>query len=342
MKPAWGKYAVLLILVTGFWVIVFKNFDSDQSPARPVPPFSVLMIGWDGSRLAQIEKLLAAGELPNLKKLIENGSFIKVKVRDGRSDTKAGWTQIFTGYSAAVTGVHGNRDYRPIPPGLTLFERLEGFFGPEIFSGFISGKVNNIGARGPHRICINCKSRFDGTQRKTRWWDEESDAPPKEGKDKIFENREGEPYLHAHKKMDLYRNNLGPAPKVAAVALETLQKIAERKFFLFVHFEEPDEQGHLHREGSPEYLNAMKEADRWTGVLLAAVANRDVKIFILSDHGFNPGENNHRDAPDTFWASNIAGLNGDADRRDFTPTILRLYDFPLGLDPPLNGRPLQP
>jgi len=330
----WGLFAGVLALALALWL----------RPPAPAPRHSVLMIGWDGSRLEQIEKLLNAGELPNLKKLVDAGTFVRVKIRDGRTDTKAGWTQIFTGYDAQVTGVHGNRDYRPIPPGLTAFERLKARYGSKIATAFISGKVNNIGARGPHRVCINCQSRFEDTNKKTKWWDEASDAPPKNGEVKKFEEKLGEPWLNALVAIDDYKNGLGAGENVLAKALEVLQRQQKQSFFTFVHFEEPDEQGHLFKEGSAEYVNAVKKVDGWTGKLLEAVSNRDdVKVFILSDHGFNKGENNHRDAPDTFWAGGIRGMRGDADRRDFTPTILHLYDFPLDrIEPALNGRPLTP
>ncbi len=339
MKHLGLVFAVLTLAFIGGWLYL-----PQLSPAKK-PPFNVLVVGWDGSRLERIEQLLAENKLPVLKKLISQGSFVKVNITDGRTDTKAGWTQIFTGYNAAVTGVHSNRDYRPIPPGYTVFERLIDKFHDGIATLFISGKVNNIGARGPHKVCINCKSRFDDTHGKTQWWDENSEAPTKKGLPREYSERAGEPYFNAAKRLHLYKNDLGEAANVAAFAIESLRQIQGRNFFAFVHFEEPDEMGHLNREGSISYLSAIEEADRRTGELLVAIAQMkfpgELRVFIASDHGFNRLEHGHGDAPETFLASTVHGLEQQADRRDFTPTILKMYDFALDtLQPKLNGRPL--
>lgn len=311
------------------------------------PPFSVLMIGWDGSRRQTVLEMLESGRLPNLKNFIDSGTFIDITINDGRTDTKAGWTQIFTGYSASVTGVHSNRDYRPIPPGLTIFERLKGRYGDKIQTLFFSGKVNNIGARGPHKVCINCKSRFNDTHGKTEWWHEETEAPTRDGGAREFIDREGEPYFYTQKAIDRYINKLGPGPKVLATAKTELTSLAGKAFFAFVHFEEPDEQGHLYSEGSREYISALENNDKNLAELLNFAkdlersGNREVKVFILSDHGFDGRKHTHRRAPETFWAAHAKNFRPAADRRDFTPTLLELYGFNLrDIAPPLNGRSL--
>ena len=62
--------------------------------------------------------------------------------------------------------------------GDTIFERLEEHFGSDqIVTAFIGGKINNIGARGPHEICVNCWKRYPDTREKTFWWEESTSAP---------------------------------------------------------------------------------------------------------------------------------------------------------------------
>lgn len=309
------------------------------------PPFSVLAIGWDGSSRATVEKLLAEGRLPHLKELIEQGTYIRARVGNARSDTKAGWAQIFTGYSSSVTGVHSNRDYQPIPAGLTIFERLKERYGDGIQTLFLSGKINNIGARGPHKICINCKSRFDDTRKKTRYWDEDNQAPTRKGQERQFSERSGEPYYNATKSMDVYRNDLGSGDNVLKMAREELQKLGGKPYFAFVHFEEPDEQGHLYGEGSKEYVKALEHNDRRLRELLdiarTGSGEREVKVFVLSDHGFDERQHSHKDAPDTIWVAGSKDVRGAADRRDFTPTLLELYGFDTeAILPKLDGRSL--
>ncbi len=355
MPKWWGNWLWFGVPVLGLPALVFavifgteslRNSGLRSRVASSDPPqFSVLAIGWDGSRRQTIERLLSEGRLPNLKELIEQGTYIKANVGEARSDTKAGWTQIFTGYSAATTGVHSNRDYQPIPAGLTIFERLKGRYGDGIHTLFLSGKINNIGARGPHKICINCKSRFDDTRRKTHYWDEDSPAPTRKGAPKQFAERSGEPYYNALKALDVYRNELGGGDNVLKAAIAELQAREGKPYFAFIHFEEPDEQGHLFGEASQEYIKALEDNDRRLKELLdfahEHAGERELKIYVLSDHGFDERQNSHRNAPETFWVAGSKDVRGPADRRDFTPTLLELYGFETeAITPKLDGRSL--
>lgn len=342
MPRAWGKWLWLALpLLSLPLLLVFFTRSSAE------PPFSTLIIGWDGSHRARVEKLLAEGRLPNLQELIATGTYIEARVGEARSDTKAGWAQIFTGYGANITGVRSNRDYKPIPTGLTIFERLKDRYEDRIQTLFLSGKINNIGARGPHRICLNCRSRFTDTRQKTRYWEEESPAPTKKGQAKEYAERAGEPYFNALQALDVYRNDLGSGDKVLAAAQEELAKLSGQAFLAFVHFEEPDELGHLFGEGSSEYTQALLNNDRRLPELLRlareAASPRPLRFFLLSDHGFDPGKNSHKNAPETFWLADEAGFRRSADRRDFAPTLLQLYGFKLeSLKPELDGRSLIP
>lgn len=331
--PLAAAIAILL------WQTVVRH---DGPVVKSPPSLSVLAIGWDGSRRQTVQHLLQEGRLPNLAALTTQGQWIDVTVREARTDTKAGWAQIFTGYSSDITRVRSNRDYAPIPPGLTAFERLKARYGAELRTLFISGKVNNIGARGPHQICANCRSRSDETRGKTGWWDENQDAPTKNGEPRQFESRDGEPFMNALRAIDVYKNGLGAGVTVMQTATEALQGV-DRPFFAFVHFEEPDEPGHRFGEGSEPYIRSLIENDRHLGELRRLIARvPNCIVFVLSDHGFDEGRETHKDAPETFWVSSLKNLRGAADRRDFTPTLLELYGFNLeNLHPQLSGRSLR-
>jgi len=91
-------------------------------------PRNVILFGWDGAQRNHVNECLARGELVNLKKLASEGALVEIdiiKKVEGATDTKAGWTQILTGYHPEVTGVYSNGRYQPIPKGLSIFERLE-------------------------------------------------------------------------------------------------------------------------------------------------------------------------------------------------------------------------
>ncbi|MCI0470041.1 MAG: hypothetical protein L0Y73_00110, partial [Candidatus Aminicenantes bacterium] len=78
--------------------------------------------------------------------------------------------------------------------------------------------------------------------------------------------------------------------------------------------------------------------------------NKNVYFFIMSDHGFSffPGGYNHyglpddMKAPDGFLVINGPGVRSGkiktASVLDITPTILYLYDLPIGKN--MDGRPL--
>ncbi|MGE4132111.1 MAG: alkaline phosphatase family protein [Bdellovibrionales bacterium] len=338
--------SVLGLVVLTVVVLYFSIGHMNLAPT-PCNEKDVLVVGWDGSRRAKVEELLGNGELPNLQKLIDKGSYIQVNIHEGRTDTKAGWAQIWTGYSASRTGVYSNRKYRPIPAGWTAFERLRAQFGDSIRTAFVSGKINNIGARGPHKICENCKSRFDDTRGKTHYWDESKTPELKiKGEKPRYVEREGEPYFHAKPKLDFYQNALGESSHVMQAGLDWIEKNRDKPFLAFLHFEEPDELGHLYGENSTEYHQALINNDRNLAEILRRVPpakNRPLITFVLSDHGFNPGEKEHGEAPETFWVSDMPGLVASADRRDFTPTLLQLYCLSTNaIDPPLDGRSLRP
>ena len=95
-------------------------------------PRNIILIGWYGAQRNHVKECLSRNELPNLEKLIEDGNFVEIDV-EGTTDTKAGWSQILTGYYPTVTGVYNNGQYQPIPKGLSIFERLEERFGKDKF-----------------------------------------------------------------------------------------------------------------------------------------------------------------------------------------------------------------
>lgn len=98
---------------------------------KPVMANNAILIGWDGAHRDHVKSLLKEGKLANLKELIAHGVLVDVDVTSGATDTKAGWTQILTGYRPEVTGVYNNGRYRDVPEGYSVFERLQTEFGAD-------------------------------------------------------------------------------------------------------------------------------------------------------------------------------------------------------------------
>ena len=62
-------------------------------------PRNVILFGWDGAQRNHVNGCLARGKLPTLKQLAEEGALVEINI-NGTTDTKAGWTEILTGYGA--------------------------------------------------------------------------------------------------------------------------------------------------------------------------------------------------------------------------------------------------
>jgi predicted AlkP superfamily pyrophosphatase or phosphodiesterase len=299
------------------------------------PPASIVLIGWDGAQRNHVREALDRGELPALRQLSKDGALVAIDIHR-TTDTKAGWTQILTGYQPEVTGVFSNGRYGPIPAGLSVFERLEQAFGPgNIFTGAVIGKKGHVDndPAGWERLATGANPGPD---------------------EEVITNRNGvrfrrapaKPYFFTSQGMDYWQNGLGENEKVGTAALELIRQHQKAPFFIFIHFADVDHKGHQFGENSKEYNDALISSDLWTGrivALLKELALYDqTAIYVTADHGFDEGQKNHADAPYVFLATNDPGVMRRGLREDITPT---LYDR-LGIDtrefnPPLDGRSLR-
>jgi hypothetical protein len=300
---------------------------------RDAPPKNVILIGWDGAQRNHIKEDMAKGELPALAQLAREGTIVEIDILR-ITDTKAGWTQILTGYNPEITGVFNNADFQPIPEGLTIFERLEKHYGPDkIATVAVIGKLGNVGCAGPTRQRLG-KNQQDLA-----------------GPNIVTENGvkyrlvPGEPYYLAKNHMDVFINGLELDEKVGAKALEMLEKYKDQRFFFFVHFAQIDHKGHAFGENSKEVDDAYISADTWTGKIVAKLKELglydDTLIYVTADHGFDEGMKQHKDAPYVFLATNDPKVIRRGERADITPTILDRLGFDLSsFDPPLDGHSL--
>ena len=296
-------------------------------------PQNIILFGWDGAQRNHVNECLGRRELPNLQKVIDQGSYVEIDI-EGNTATKAGWTQILTGYYPEVTGVYTNRDFQPIPKGLTVFERLETHFGPRKFvTVAVIGKAGNVGAAAPKKTKVRSKAETTKKQ------------PP--GKIVVEDGVKyrvvpGEPFYITKAGMDVYENGLSLDKKVGSRAIELLEKYKDRPFFFFVHFAEVDSKGHKHGENSKEYNDALISNDFWTGKIMDKVKQLGLAektlYYITADHGFNEGEKGHSFAPYVFLATNDKKVNRNGRRQDVAPTILEAFGLDMsGLEPSLDG-----
>lgn len=330
---------LLMLALAGAMTLAAGN------PGWQDAPRNIILIGWDGAQRNHVQECLSRGELPNLKGLSSEGSLVAIDVLR-TTDTKAGWAQILTGYEPEVTGVYSNGRYQPIPKGLTVFERLEKFFGPENIATVAAiGKTEHVGADPPRREPLKNPrqaakgSAVAGDKNKTK------DGQVVEENGVKYLVVPGKPYFITKDGMDLFQNGLGENNNVGAKALELLEKYRDRPFFFFIHFADVDHKGHQFGENSKEYTEALVSCDAWLGKIINKIKSYELYdktlIYVTADHGFDEGMTGHSDAPYVFLGTNDPKVMRRGTRADITPTILERFGLDLGkIDPPLDGRPL--
>lgn len=325
--------AVLLILA---WAPA-----TAEEAGRTAAPRNIILVGWDGAQRAHVMECLERGELPNLKALSQEGALVNIDVVTGATDTKAGWTQILTGYNPEVTGVYNNSRYRDVPKGLSVFERLKEHFGPDFACVSVIAKHGNVGEiREPFKRQISDEEAA------------EIQAQQKAGAKQIVEENggkylvfEGSPYYTMHKACDVWEYGLTTDEKVGTVAMQMLEKFKDKPFFFFVHFATVDHQGHRFGENSKEYNDALISNDAWLGKIMAKLKELGLYdktiIYVTADHGFNEGGTGHSYAPYVFLGTNDPLVKRNGMRQDIAPTILARFGLDLSkFQPPLDGEPL--
>jgi len=338
---------------------VVAVFSAATALAADDGPRNVVLIGWDGAQRAHVHECLARGELPTLKKLGEEGGLVDVDVVNGATDTKAGWSQILTGYNPEVTGVYSNGKYHDISKGLSVFERLEEHFGADKFvTVAVIGKSAHCGEiKPPSKVRVDANAPAGGDQPAGKKGAKKAAAGKQPGAGKqstgsiVEENGVkyrvfgGSPYYTMHKSCDVWEYGLVQDEKVGSRALELLDKYKDKQFFFFVHFAEVDHSGHKAGENSKEYNDALISGDTWTGKIIEKLKQLGIydktTVYVTADHGFNEGASGHSYAPYVFLGSNDVRVKRAGMRQDITPTVLERFGLELGkFEPKLDGESL--
>jgi hypothetical protein len=346
----------LSILAT---ILAVPTIAADAS--REGPSRNIILVGWDGARRGHVQDCLQRDELPTLKKLGQEGALVHIDVITGATDTKAGWTQILTGYNPAVTGVYGNGRFRDVPQGLSVFERLKQHFGPDKFVAVaVIGKSAHCGEIKPpfKKRLDEAGSVLEKPKRKKAQPEiaggkpKAKKAAAKQPQGTIVEEGgvkylvfEGSPYYTMHKACDVWDYGLVKDERVGTRTIELLDKYKDKPFFFFVHFAEVDAKGHRSGEDSKEYNDALISNDKWTGKIIEKLKELGLYdttlVYVTADHGFNVGAKGHSYAPYVVLGTNDPKVKRDGMRQDITPTILARFGLDLSkCQPALDGEPL--
>ena len=268
-------------------------------------PKDVILIGWDGAQLNHVKECLGRNELPNLKKLSFEGAFVEIDIQGHQTETEPGFAQILTGYKAETSGVLSNGNFKQIPKGYTIFERLEDHFGHDKFvTVALVDKGNRLNYNSPDK-----------------------------------------PYYNAAKEADVFRNGLNEDRRVTDEALKLLEQYKGRNFFFFLQFAAPDRNGHEFGENSEQYNSALISCDKLTGDVIKKLKELNIYdktiVYVTADHGFDEGQKGHGYAPYIFMATNDPRGIRQGFQSDITPTILDRFGVDVRkISPPLDGKPL--
>jgi arylsulfatase A-like enzyme len=355
-----------IVLTAAALMLILGALPRAVPAAEPEMPHNAILVGWDGAHRDHVKKLLGEGKLPNLQKLVAEGAMVDVEVTSGATDTKAGWTQILTGYSPLVTGVYNNGRYRDVPQGYSIFERLRAQYGAD--------KIATVAVIGKKQHCgeINAPFKKPYVEPADKPEDKPAAEPVRKGARKRAEARqpgagkarqpgelgrvveeggvkyqvfEGSPYYTMHNNVDQWHFGLMEDAKVGDKALEMLDQYGKKPFFFFVHFGEVDHSGHRHGEPSREYDDAIVSGDVQLGRLVEQLKKLGVYektlIYVTADHGFDLGAKAHHNAPYVFLATNDKQVTRAGMRVDVAPTVLDRLGIDLAkIQPALDGESL--
>lgn len=249
-------------------------------------------MGWDGCMSENVKDLLAGNQLPNLTALAgANNERIFAMENLAVTVTKPAWTVILTGYTADQNYVLWGPHYEEVPLKRFLFGRLESHYGSNnIYSAWISSKPKPLNLSQGEPFYRIWKAYEEGYIEYVNW-----------------------------------ENPLSPEEATTVMLTVLPQAITYPRFFLFVHFKEPDASGHKFGQGSPEYLDAIRRCDDGLGELLDFLDSNHLMentlIYVVTDHSFNRASNYHNCAPMCFLATNDTEIKRRGNLRDIALTI---------------------
>ncbi|HNQ36078.1 MAG TPA: alkaline phosphatase family protein [bacterium] len=335
MKLKHRRGAALLLLLTGLLLARTPLFgQTAAAPAGLTPSRNAILVSWDGADRRTVRELLKESKLPNIAALAAEGSFQEIQVVGHATSTKPGHVEMLTGLDALTTGTVTNQKYRPVPEGYTVFERLEQHFGRDrIKTVFLSSKTGNVGGRSPEEATA---AEVAKARRKSKTITDTALARIR---------IPGDTFYLAKQQIDLFDARDRKAGQTGPLALKYLSDVKGNRFFMFIHFADPDKEGHSFGSGSPEYVQAIIECDRWLGKFIEWLKQENLYqstlVYVNVDHGFDPNATSHSNAPDGWLATNDRQVKRSGILSDVPATIMARFglDIP-ALKPRLLGADL--
>ncbi|MHA1200927.1 MAG: alkaline phosphatase family protein [Candidatus Heimdallarchaeaceae archaeon] len=337
------------------------SFDSTVSinVEQDLPYFdNVVLITWDGTNAEWFEKLIDNGTLANSQRVLENGFRQFVRVASHRTSTDPGLATLESGYGPDITGIYYNQFgggtlKLAIPEGLSTFERLKNSFGTDIQTSlFFSWGNAPIDTTYMAQSSDYWGSIYNNTIREEvdyYWGSENLSWVPDDP----------ETYSAIITPFDedvgMYRNPLLKAEYLGNKAANWVGNHTNERFYLRMHFTEPDQAGHgfgvteseFSKIITPEYMQSLVTCDIATGMVydvLETAGVLDKTLFIVgSDHGMYYRSHDANPWPADQWPksettflfsnSSVQHSLGDVPikQKDISPTILAAMGVDLSL-----------
>jgi len=247
------------------------------------PPTAAVLISVDGLNVATLDAMLAAGELPAIRRLIDEGVRVEAAVSGYPTITYAQFTSIQTGLYAGHHGILGNKwfdrhalRFRGYDTMYTYRDVDGDFLAPTLYE------------RLSDRMTVSIQS------------------PIRRGVTRTIDN-------WASSGIRWFFGLFLDVDRLMPTRLEVVRDVANEtgQWPALIHAYHPavDEVGHRHGPRSAQYRQAVRNADRQVTrireALDAAEMTDRTYVVLLSDHGFEAVDN-HFDVPD--WLRRERGL----------------------------------
>ncbi|MCK4547316.1 MAG: alkaline phosphatase family protein [Candidatus Eisenbacteria sp.] len=281
----------------------------------------IVLIGWDGATWSVMDRLLAAGRMPNTRQLIERGASGNLKTPSHTVSADI-WTRIYTGKSKSRHGIYGFDYYvvpglkRPVVPpwrGLGISRILRFCLHRSWIDVLIANRT--LGRVTPIWQIMNDAGRSAGVIGPLVSWPASQTEPfliSSTTGDIALKVRRGEIDRGSFLSAELFH-----PPDLEEGVCELLLQEARwreavgpylyRKYrpdFFTIYFEEPDRTQHFRWKWmEPQYYSGVTKADlsRYGGSIegeyvradsllgkFLRIAGDSTTVMVLSDHGFSP------------------------------------------------------
>jgi hypothetical protein len=225
-------------------------------------PMNLIIVIWDGTQRAHLLEMLADGQLPSLAALINETGRLVLPTIDSELCAPGSGDGYLTMTGPANSAIATGLGY----PGMANWLNTEPHPIPDGLTLW-----EWFDARGYATGIVSSKD-----------WD-------------FWPNT---PLTNARPEIDYWKVAKEPQPWVTDNALAFIQAHAGERFFLWIHYMDPDEVGHAKGENSAEYSESLVVDDQELGRLRDELSRQGLQeatlLIVTTDHGFEEGGVRHK------------------------------------------------